>query len=42
VDLKRKGGFNLQIELEESQEIIMNIFLKGLSDINSNKNIKHS
>lgn len=42
VDLKRKGGFNLQIELEESQEKIMNIFLKGLSDINSMKNIKHS
>lgn len=31
VDLKRRGGFNLHIDLEKSQEMMIETFLKGLS-----------
>lgn len=30
VDIKRKGGFNLQVDLEESLENILETFMKGL------------
>jgi AcrR family transcriptional regulator len=30
VELKRKGGFKLQVDLEESQEVILEIFIRGL------------
>jgi hypothetical protein len=31
VDLKRKGGFNLQVDIKELQEMILKTFIKGLN-----------